>query len=75
MNKNLCRYLCTELESISASLYCPDPFRGGWKIRRLVSNIQPSTASGAGVVVKRYRLVKFFCIEIIGKYDRNHGLR
>ena len=65
MYKNLCGYLCIELKSIHAILYCPDPFRGRRKTRSLVLNFQPSTASGSGTVVKRYRFVKFFHIEIV----------
>ena len=56
-------------------LYCSDLFRGGRETRSLISNLQPSATSGAGIVVKGYILIKFFHIEFIGEYDRNQGLR
>ena len=74
MYMNLCGYFHLELMSIHVILYYSDLFRGGRKSRSLVSNLQSSTGSGAGIVEKGYRLINFFHIEIIGKYDRNHNL-
>ena len=70
VDKNVCGYFHTELVSIPVILYCSDLFRGERMTRSLVLNLQFSTASGVGIVVKGYRLVKFFHIEIIGKYYR-----
>ena len=75
MYKNLCGYFHIELMSIHVILYCSDLFRGRRKTRSPVSNLQSSTTSGAGIFVKGYRLIKFFYIEIIGKYYRNNSLR
>ena len=50
-------------------------FRGGQKTSSLISNPQSSITSGAGIVIKRYRPVKSFCMEIFGKYDRNRSFR
>ena len=61
--------------SVHVILYCSDLFRGRKKNGSLDLNLQSSTASGACIVVKGYRLIKFFHIEIIGKYERNHSLR
>ena len=71
MYKNLCGYFHIELMSMHVILYHSDLFRGGRKTKSLVSNLHSSTESGAGVIVKRYRLVKCFHIEIIKKYNRN----
>ena len=46
---------------------------GGGKTNSLSLNPQSSITSSAGIVIKRDSLVKSFCTEIIGKYDRKQS--
>ena len=66
MYKNLCGNFHIELMSICVILYCSYLFRGGRKTRSLVSNFQSSTASGAGIVVKGYGIIKFSTLKLLG---------
>ena len=59
MYKNLCGYLCIVMKSIHVVLHCTDLFRGGGKTSNLILKPQSSITSSAGIVIKKYRFVKF----------------
>ena len=60
--------------SICMILYCSDLYTEGRKSKSSVLSLQSSTTRSAGIVVKRYRLIKVVHIEIIMKYEKSHSL-